>query len=98
MIAILGLVTAGLSAVSSLLSIAKLVKNWNKPAGYLIRFINFIGSIVDWFIAKVTAVELWVEETKIRVGIKKVEIQVEKKRRRGTRKHHSRWGRWKDKL
>jgi hypothetical protein len=99
MLAILGIVSTGLSVVSSALNIAKIIKDWRKPAGYLIRFINFIGGIVDWLIAKIELVQSWFDGKKDKVDTKRTSIKVEKtlKRRRG-RKHWSRWGKWREKL
>lgn len=95
MIAILSIVSTGLSVASSVLGIAKIIKDWRKPASYLIRFINFIGGIVDWLTAKIELVQSWFDKKHVEVEIKK-----ERKKARGRRgrKHISRWGKWRDKL
>jgi membrane protein YqaA with SNARE-associated domain len=88
MIAILGIVSTVLSTASSVLSVAKIFKDWHKPAGYLIRFINFIGGIVDWVIAKFEQVDQWLNGKKAKVDDKIVKKKIEKKHRR-------KYGRWK---
>ena len=85
MIAILGLVSTGLSILSSTLGIAKIIKQWHKPAGYLIRFINWIGGMVDWVIVKVEVAQGW-------IGTKQEVIEVKKETKR---RHRARYGRWK---
>ena len=85
MIAILGLISTGLSVLSSALGIAKIIKQWHKPAGYLIRFINWIGSMVDWVTLKADELDAWIDRTKIKVGIKKEAVKVEKETKRRRR-------------
>jgi ribosomal protein L10 len=82
MIAILGIVSTALSTASSVLSIAKIFKNWHKPAGYLIRFINFIGGIVDWVIARIEEIDQWLNGKKAKVDGKIVEKKIQKTTRR----------------
>lgn len=103
MLAILGIISTSLSALSSVMSIAKVIKTWHKPAGYLIRFINWIGGMVDWVIAQIDAFDAWTVRVKVKLGLKQariIEVKKEKKaerkrRRRVGRKPWRRWGRWR---
>jgi len=86
----LSLISTGLSVLVNVLKVAQIVKAWRKPAGYLIRFINWVGSWVDWWMAKYTALDSWLNGKKDQVDQKIVEKKISKKRKR-------RYGRWRRK-
>lgn len=84
----LSLISTGISVLVNVLKVAQIVKVWRKPAGHLIRFINWVAEWVDWWMDKYTALDAWLNGKKDQVDQKIVEKKISKKRKR-------RYGRWR---